>query len=143
MLFRSGYFVLPEYFEYRCVVFPESSWLNSEANLTEKTLKCFYAGAMPFPIGGANANQLINQIGYYTAWNLLPDNLKKFDSIKDHRKRYQGAINALKWLADHSEVFDSINSQQMLQENRINFFDCISERQCVKMLNQVLERHIK
>jgi hypothetical protein len=74
-----GYFILPEYFMYRCVIFPESTWQNDELCLSEKICKCFYAESLPWPIGGSNIHKLYNEIGFYTAWNVLPDHLKLFD----------------------------------------------------------------
>jgi hypothetical protein len=116
-----GYFIMPEYFEYACVIFPETAWQNNELNITEKALKCFYAGSLPFPIGGANINQLYNKVGFSTAWNLLPDNLKLFDSVLNHSERYSLAVSAIKWLYQHPEVFQTIECQQMQEQNKFNF----------------------
>lgn len=115
-----GYFIMPEYFEYHCVVFPESTWQNNELAVTEKSLKCFYSGSLPFPIGGANINRMYNEIGFSTAWNLLPEELKKFDSILDHNTRYQEAIKAIKWLEEYPKVFQTEYSQKLVQQNQTN-----------------------
>jgi hypothetical protein len=119
-----GYFIMPEYFEYACVIFPESSWLNEELALTEKACKCFYAGSLPFSVGGSLLNQNYNEIGFYTAWNLLPDDLKKFDQIKDHAQRYQQCIHAIRWLNDHPEVFETQTCHDMVDHNRTKFLTC-------------------
>jgi hypothetical protein len=77
-----GYFILDEYFEYHCIVYPETTWQNDELTLTEKGMKCFYSECLPMPVGGSNINQLYNSLGYYTAWNLLPAKLQSYDSNK-------------------------------------------------------------
>jgi len=116
-----GYFIMPEYFKYACVIFPETSWQNNELSVTEKSLKCFYAGSLPFPISGANVNQFYNNIGFYTAWNLLPDDLKLFDQITDHKIRYDKAVEAVKWLDDNRSVFEGEQFKYMVDQNRANF----------------------
>lgn len=115
-----GYELLPEYFEYRCIIFPESSWQNNELALTEKALKCFYAGSLPFPIAGANVNSLYNSLGFATAWNLLPKYLQCFDSEQDHFKRIEQQINALKWFEDNAMVFQTAQYTELTRQNMIN-----------------------
>jgi hypothetical protein len=116
-----GYFILPEYFTNSCIVFPESTWQNDELAITEKALKCFYAGSLPFPIGGSNINQLYNDLGFFTAWNLLPDDLKLFDQQTDHVKRYTQACTAINWLNKNCSVFETDQFNMMVAQNRINF----------------------
>lgn len=116
-----GYFILPEYFMYRCVIFPESTWQNDELCLTEKICKCFYAESLPWPIGGSNIHKLYNEIGFYTAWNVLPDHLKLFDPIKNHSERYQALAQAIVWLEKNPEILLSQEVKSMLKHNKENF----------------------
>jgi hypothetical protein len=138
-----GYFVMPEYFQNACVIFPETSWQNDELTITEKSLKCFYAGALPFTIGGSNINQLYNAIGFFTAWNLLPEELQKFDTIKNHTERYQMAVDAICWLETNQHVFDSDQCAQMIIQNKINFLTCQSDTASVLKLDNIIENFIK
>jgi hypothetical protein len=138
-----GYFHLPLYYENSCVVFPESSWQNNELCITEKSLKCFYAKSLPFPISGANVNQLYNQVGFYTAWNLLPDELKVFDSIADHEVRQQGSINAIRWLHNNSEVFNSLKFIEYTQQNKERFLACSCDSIAVQNFDNVMRKYLK
>lgn len=134
-----GYFIMPEYFEYSCIIFPESGWQNNELAVTEKALKCFYAGSLPFPIGGSNINQMYNDIGFYTAWNLLPDDLKQFDQNENHADRYQLAVNAIQWLNSNRLVFSSEQSKLMIDQNRINFLTCACDSISVKKFHSLIK----
>jgi len=119
-----GYEIMSEYFEYSCIVYPESSWQNDELSITEKGLKCFYSGSLPFPIAGANVNRLYNELGFYTAWNLLPEELQSFDQEKDHFKRHDLIINALNWLDNNKQVFKSDLFKQLTLQNKLNMLTC-------------------
>jgi hypothetical protein len=134
-----GFFIMPEYFEYSCVIFPESTWQNNELAITEKAVKCFYAGSLPFPIGGSNINQLYNDLGFYTAWNLLPDALKQFDQITDHAVRYQQAIIAIDWLNSNRSVFTDDQFESMINQNRFNFLTCKCDNTSVKKLHNIVQ----
>ena len=134
-----GYFIMPAYFEYPCIIFPESTWQNDELAITEKALKCFYAGSLPFPIGGSNINQLYNDIGFYTAWNLLPDNLKQFDQNLDHATRYQQAVDAIDWLNSNCSVFESDRAISMIEQNRFNFLTCECDNISVNRLHNIMQ----
>jgi hypothetical protein len=138
-----GYFIMPLYFETHCVVFPESGWQNNELNITEKALKCFYAGSLPFPIAGANVNNLYNEIGFHTAWNLLPTDLQRFDSETDHAIRYQGMVKCLTWFLNNPKVFDSSLAHDMAKANKINFLTCKSDYQAIVKFDQVLQAYIR
>ena len=133
-----GYFIMPEYFDYRCIIFPESSWLNNELAITEKSLKCFYAGSLPFPIGGANINQLYKNLGFSTAWNLLPEELQLFDSILDHDLRYQSAVQAIDWLNQNPQVFQTEYSQQLINQNKLNMLIGNCDLLAVKQLANII-----
>lgn len=119
-----GYEIMSEYFEYSCIVYPESSWQNDELSITEKGLKCFYSGSLPFPIAGSNVNRLYNELGFYTAWNLLPEELQSFDQEKDHFKRHDLIINALNWLDNNKQVFKSDLFKQLTLQNKLNMLTC-------------------
>ena len=43
-------------------------------------------------------NTLYNSLGFYTAWNILPEDLQQFDFEQDHNNRYIMMVDALKWL---------------------------------------------
>lgn len=96
-----GYFSMPEYTQYKVIVFPETSWINDELSVTEKALKCFYNRCLPFPVAGRHVNELYNRLGFYTAWNLLPEDLQKFDQEEDHQVRYVNMLDALSWIQDN------------------------------------------
>lgn len=138
-----GYFHLPLYFEHACVIFPESNWKNGELTITEKALKCFYAETLPMPVAGAYVNQLYNQVGFYTAWNLLPPNLQMFDSMLDHNLRYQELSRAIKWLAQHPEVFAGEDYRYMTQQNKINFLTCKCDYLAVDRFDQLIKGFIR
>jgi hypothetical protein len=138
---QPGYFVLPLYFENYCVVFPETGWQNNELNVTEKALKCFYAGCLPFPIAGANVNKLYNEIGFYTAWNLLPADLKLFDSELDHDKRYRAMVECLKWFELNPTVFSSELFSEMTDSNKRNFLTCNCDYDAIKKFDFVIQKH--
>jgi len=142
-LIAPGFLLLDQYFQYHCVVFPETSWLNDEIFVTEKIIKCFISKAIPFPIGGANTNKLYNQLGYKTAWNLLPEHLQLFDEEKNHVMRYNKKVQALEWLADNSAVFESPLAQQIKNQNYMNFFTQKDDFIGVKKLDQILEKYKK
>lgn len=138
-----GYFHLPLYFEHACVIFPESNWQNNELSITEKALKCFYAESLPMPIAGANVNRLYNEVGFYTAWNLLPAELQSFDGILDHKLRYRKLSYAIKWLTEHPEVFDSKEYKDMTHQNKINFLTCKCDYLAVVKFDQLLQKFIR
>lgn len=137
-----GYFPLPLYFETYCVIFPESGWQNNELNITEKSLKCFYAGSLPFPIAGANVNQLYNQVGFYTAWNLLPKDMQKFDTILDHVTRYREIAKSIQWLKNNPEVFTSSLFKEMTNSNKIKFLTCDCNYIAIDKFDQLLGKFL-
>jgi hypothetical protein len=133
-----GYLLMPEYYEYRCVIFPESTWQNNELALTEKAWKCFFTGNIPMPLGGANIYYLYNQLGLATAWDLLPDSLKQFDQIEDHQQRYHGFVDAVKWLYDNPEVFQSEHAKQILESNYRQCFSTVTHAKSSEILYNIL-----
>lgn len=138
-----GYVHLPLYFEHACIIFPESNWQNDELCITEKAIKCFYAETLPMPVAGANVNRLYNEVGFYTAWNLLPEEIQSFDSMLDHNLRYQNLSRAIKWLAEHPEVFDSDEYYTMTRQNKIHFLTCRCNYQAVVKFDQVIKGFVR
>jgi hypothetical protein len=118
-----GYFMLEEYYRYKCIIFPQRMWMNDEVAMTEKELKCFYAKTMPFIFGGGNTSTLMSELGWYTAWDLLPKELQEYDTDFNHERRYQRQAQALAWLHHHPEVFDSTECQTMIQHNYEKFLE--------------------
>ena len=138
-----GYWLMPEYYENICVVFPESCWLNGELSITEKSAKCFLAGSMPFPIAGSDVNQLYNRLEFWTAWNLLPINLQGFDSEKNHALRYQGAVDSIAWLNANKDVFATETCKNMLLQNKLNFVSNTMSSAVMEKICSVLENRTR
>lgn len=136
-----GYFALPMYYQHSCIVFPESTYQNNELPITEKSLKCFFAGSLPFPVGGANINKLYNKVGFQTAWNLLPEDLQKFDSVLDHNQRYHGMVSAIQWLHQNKKVFQSKEFDQTVEINYNNLISPDIDIQNILNLIEIIERH--
>lgn len=134
-----GYFLMPLYYRSRMVIFAESAWQNNELSITEKSLKCFFAGSLPFPVGGASTNHLYNQLGFGTAWNLLPGHLARFDSMLDHSQRYQQQTQAIRWLIDNRTVFDSDHARELVALNRDRFLDGHAEVLAVRKFSAFME----
>jgi hypothetical protein len=112
-----GYFAMKEYAEYKCIVFPETSWLNDDFMMTEKILKCFIYENIPWPVGGANVNKYYNELGYKTAWNLLPHAYQAFDSILDHEERYNKLTQAIVWAWENPNIFQGAVVEQIKKDN--------------------------
>jgi hypothetical protein len=137
-----GYRILKEYFTYCVVVFPESTWQNNEMAITEKSCKCFFAGSLPWPVGGSNLNFLYNQVGFFTAWNLIPKELQKFDGILDHRQRYQQQVLALDWLSNNLDVFESDSTKQMIASNQKLLYNNNITLNFVKRFDQLIQTYM-
>jgi hypothetical protein len=138
-----GLRILEEYFTHHCIIFPESAWQNNEMAITEKALKCFFAGCLPWPVGGSNLNLLYNQIGFYTAWNLLPDELQKFDRVLDHRERHQQEITAIDWLSKNPHVFELDSTRSMIASNQNLLYNYnVITLQFVKQFDQLVRKYM-
>jgi hypothetical protein len=133
-----GYFMLDEYYQYQCIVFPETTWLNNEIFVTEKTIKCCIAECIPFPVGGANTHKLYNQLGYFTAWNLLPDELRSFDNELDHIIRYQQQVEAVAWLTEQ-QLWQTSAAQDIIKHNKNFFFSASHDNRAAEKLNSIIE----
>lgn len=117
-----GYFWLDEYFQYKCIIYPEAAWINHQLFMTEKTFKCFAAKTIPWPIGGSHCHTMMNALGFGTARDLLPDELKKFDCMEDHHERYKAQSAAIAWANAHPEIWDSPAAAQIRSENFQKFY---------------------
>jgi len=138
-----GYTIMPEYFEYSCVIFPESNWINDELCVTEKAFKCFRAGSLPFPVAGAGTNRMYNELGFYTAWNLLPRDLQRFDWEPDHRSRYDQMIDAISWLENNQEIFSQDVFRDLTLKNKIHFLDNDCVFHAIKRFDHLLSGYQK
>ena len=138
-----GFFLLDEYYQYYCVIFPETAWLNDEVWITEKFSKCAIAKSIPWPIAGANTDVLYNDLGFLTAWNLLPENLQAYNYEPDHAKRYRMCAEAIKWMADHPEILISDRAQALVQHNYEQFFTNTLEAMGPIKFDQIIKNIIK
>jgi hypothetical protein len=136
-----GYFAMKEYFDYCAVIFPDTAWINNELCITEKSLKCFYAKSLPWPVSGAGVNQLYNQMGFYTVWNLLPDKLQQYDNEKNHQTRYIQIAIAVKYVHDNPELLKSKLFDQYVDSNYIKLHTYKFALPGVKKLLKILEKH--
>jgi hypothetical protein len=135
-----GYFIIDEYWDYRCVIFPETNWYNDNVFLTEKIGKTLVTKTLPWPIGGANTDVLYNQLGIKTAWNLLPERLQLYNCERDHAKRYQMCAEAIRWVGEHPEVLTTPLAQEMLESNYIWFFDNTMDANAPVKLDKIIQR---
>jgi hypothetical protein len=110
--------------------------------ITEKSLKCFFAGALPWPVGGANLNQLYKQSGFFTAWNLLPPELQLFDGVLDHRERYRQQILAIQWLSANLDQIDQESTHKMIASNRNNLYSNTITVTFIEQFDQLIKQYI-
>lgn len=137
-----GMYMLDLYYENHCVVYPETTWINNELCITEKSAKCFISGSIPFPIGGANLHQMFSQKGYHTAYHLLPHALRSFDTVLDHEQRMTQQIEAIQWLYEHQEeVFNSAECVNIRKQNYTQFFTSRDSVQAIEKFYNVVEQH--
>jgi len=136
-----GFFVIDEYLAYHCVIFPETTWLNDEVWVTEKILKCAITRSIPWPIAGANTDVLYNQLGFKTAWNLLPKQLQSYNHEKDHIARYRMCAESIKWMTEHPEILVSDQAKDLVEHNFNYFFSNTIEAQVAVKLDQILRKY--
>jgi len=139
----AGYFLIDEYFNHHVIMYPESSWLNDQLNITEKAIKCFYSRSFPAPLSGSGVNQLYNELGFYTAWNLLPSEHQSFDYNKNHHERYEQMAQAMKWLYDHPEVFETSQAKDMIESNFLHVLTWKSVMPGVELLWNTIHSRLK
>lgn len=133
-----GYLLMPEYYQYQCIIFPESTWQNHELALTEKAWKCFFTGSIAMPLGGQYINQLYNELGLYTLWNLLPQEFQVYDAMPDHVQRYRAIADALKWVQQHNDILTSKQAQDLIQHNYRQCFSTVTHAKSSEMLYNIL-----
>lgn len=139
----AGYFLIDEYFDHHVIVYPETSWLNNQLCVTEKAVKCFYSRSFPAPLSGSEVNQLYNKLGFYTAWNLLPPEHQSFDYNKNHDERYNQMAQAIKWLHDHPEVFETQQAKEMIESNFVHALTWKSVMPGVELLWNIIQSRLK
>jgi hypothetical protein len=141
-----GYMLIDEYFTHSCVIFPETSWLNNQLFITEKIVKCFVAKAIPWPVGGANVNLLYNQLGFKTAWNLLPPELQIFDAELDHVKRTNLCLKAVEWIDQNMEILESDLAKTIVENNfdlyHTSMLDSNTAVDLENIINKAIERRM-
>ena len=101
--------------------------------ITEKTVKCFVTHCVPWPIGGMNLHAQMREVGFHTAWQLLPESLQIFDSIEDHQERHTQMASAIKWLFDNQHVLYGQAADDLTNENFYNWH-------CFPAANLAMER---
>ena len=136
-----GWFVLPEYYQYYCTVFPESNWINNQIQPNEKFFKCCVAETIPMPVGGAHINRLYQQLGYQTAWNLLPAELQQYDQELDHLKRYSIIADAVQWLANNPGVFRTRAASRIRHNNKLNVFESTVDLNTMHRLDEIFANY--
>jgi hypothetical protein len=125
--------------EHQVIIYNESQWQNHQLSLNEKSLKCFMHRKWAFPVAGAGIHRMYGQLGFSTAWQLLPPEHQEFDDIEDHQIRYQQQAQAVKWLYDnYHDVVMTEYARRLLVDNQarcvlvssqagIELFDIINE----------------
>lgn len=119
----------------KVLIFPETTWCNDEISVNEKIIKCFLYYTIPFPIAGRNTNKLYNKLGFYTAWNLLPNDLKVFDTIGNHVERLDHMVIAIDWL---SKNINNIDTKDYALKNYQNFLSNNFSQLSTRQLDQIL-----
>jgi hypothetical protein len=137
-----GYVFIDEYFEYSCVIFPESTWINNEILITEKIVKCFVAKTLPWPIGGANIHHLYNQLGFKTVYNLLPPEHQQFDRETDHVKRIDLCVRAIEWMTENMHVLETDLAKSIVNHNyelyHTSMLDLFGAQKLDDIINKVI-----
>ena len=141
--FGIGHQVLNEYRTHNCIIFPESTWINDEILVTEKILKCFVSKTIPWPIGGALTDVLYNELGYKTAWNLLPDPLKSYTYETNHQARVKKCVEAIDWLANNSDLLTSEQAFNILENNYNLMFTNKHDIIGVEYLDSLIKKYAK
>lgn len=121
--------LIQAYRQFRCIIYPETSWLNNDMQITEKTVKCFVTRGVPWPIGGMHLHAQMLEVGFHTAWQLLPKSFQAFDAIEDHQERHRQMTLAIKWLFDNQSVLCSSEADDLTNKNFYNWH-CWSGANC-------------
>lgn len=115
-----SYCVLDEYKTYKCVVYPETSLVNNEFFITEKTIKCMMLRVHFIFFAGCNAYELAKRVGVRSILELVPGGLD-FDTEINPIERYKKQIQSIKFLNNHPEIFESAEAKDILNENFTEF----------------------
>lgn len=127
--------------QHRVIVYHESQWQNDQLSLNEKSLKCFMHRKWAFPVAGASTHRMYGQLGFVTAWQLLPPEHQEFDDIEDHRQRYQQQAQAVKWLYDNfPDVILTDRANQLLVDNQARCM-LVSSQAGMELFNIINETH--
>ena len=105
--------------EHKTIIYPETPWQNFQISLNEKSLKCFLHQKFAMPVSGAFTHQLYSELGFKTAWHLLPSQHQNFDSMENHVDRYLLQARAVRWLWENPEVFETNQARAMLIDNQV------------------------
>lgn len=133
-----GYFLIDLYYQYHSVVYPETSWINDQLFLSEKTWKCLVSRAIPWPVAGSGFHAMMNDHGFSTAWNLLPRDLQAFDAMKDHRQRYLAQSRAVKWAAENPGIWRTEKAQEIRDINYQRFWCTDINLRGIERLDSIL-----
>ena len=121
------------------IVFPETTWQNNILALNEKCLRCFMHQRWAMPFGGANMHSMLQDIGFYTAWYLLPPELQLFDKELDHEQRWAKQCAALNWLLDNPEVFNTTMARTILLDNHVQ--SVVHSSSAGHKLYEIIDQH--
>jgi|15BtaG_2_1085339.scaffolds.fasta_scaffold00787_4 hypothetical protein len=108
--------IIPEFINSKCVVYAESSFVNDEICLTEKTIKCIMTKTHWIFFAGSNAYKLLKEFGLRSVLELIPGGLE-FDCIKNPKERFKKQISLIKYLSEHPEIFDTPEAQNIVNSN--------------------------
>jgi hypothetical protein len=122
---RLSYFPLPEYFTSRCMVYPETTFCNWEIYPTEKTWKCVKAKTHWIMFSGSGSYEIMREVGFRSIVELCPDNINNFDMIEDHVLRIEKISKCCEYISNNSDIFDSLESHDILESNYENFHNPI------------------
>lgn len=133
--------LIKAYSQFRCVLFPETSWQNNDMLITEKTVKCFVTHCIPWPIGGMHLHAQMLEVGFHTAWQLLPESLQFFDGIEDHQERHKQMAVAIKWLFDNQHVLYGPEADDLTAKNFYNWHCFTAANDAMEKLSNVIIGH--
>lgn len=133
-----GLRLIEAYKQFRCVIYPETSWQNNGMQITEKTVKCFVTHCVPWPIGGLHLHAQLEEVGFHTAWQLLPVSLQVFDSVEDHQERHRQMALAIRWLFENQHVLRGPRVRDLTTENFYNWHCFPAAHQVMETLSDVI-----
>lgn len=136
-----SYIVMPEYKEYKCVLYPESSFINHEVYPTEKTWKCVVSKTHWIMFAGKHSYQLMADMGIRSILELTPNGIK-FDSIDNHVSRFREMSKSIKYLNNNPEIFDTQEAHDILNTNYEGFLTGNKFiMPMITKLDEILEKH--